>query len=67
MTGDPDEEDQRTRVNLFAAVAVLLIAIAAFFVFNRLDEQRRLQRCVDSGRRDCFALPTPPTPPGGRP
>lgn len=66
MTDDPDE-DQRTRVNLFAAVAVLLIAIAAFFVFNRLDEQRRLQRCVDSGRRDCFALPTPPTIQGGRP
>ncbi len=66
MNDDPDD-DHRTRTNLYAAVAVLLIAIAAFLVFNRLDEQRKLQRCVDSGRRDCFAVPTPPTPQGGRP
>ncbi len=66
MNDDETDYAQRTRLNLYAAVALLVIALAALFVFNRFDDQRKMQRCVDSGRRDCFAVPTPPTPPGGR-
>ena len=68
MTSPPDETDyaHRRTVNLVAAIALLVLAIILVAAMNMLDNQRKMQRCVDSGRRDCFAVPTPPTPPGGR-
>lgn len=64
--GEPDEPDyaHRTTVNLVAGVAVLVLAIVLVVAMNLLDNQRRMQRCVDSGRRDCFAVPTPPVAQG---
>lgn len=58
----PDETDyaHRRTVNLAAAIAVLVLAIIVIVAMNMLDEQRKKQRCLDSGRRDCFAIPTPP-------
>jgi hypothetical protein len=59
MSGDDDDREERARrtlVNLAAAIAVLLVAIGAVWAFKALDEQRRLQRCIDSGRRDCIEL-----------
>ncbi len=62
----PDETDyaQRKMVNLVAAIAVLVLAIVLVVALNLIDNQRRMQRCVDSGRRDCFAIPTPPVAQG---
>ena len=69
-SGDGDEDDReerarRTFVNLLAAIAALLVAIGAVWAFKALDEQRRLQRCLDSGRRDCVELVPEAARPGG--
>jgi hypothetical protein len=58
----PDETDyaHRRLVNLVAAIALLALGIIFVIVMNMIDNERKLQRCVDSGRRDCFAIPTAP-------
>ena len=62
----PDETDyaHRRTVNLVAAIAVLVLSIIVIAAMNMMDEQRKKQRCVDSGRRDCFAIQTPPVAQG---
>ena len=62
----PDETDyaHRRTVNLVAAIALLVLAIILVAAMNMLDNQRKMQRCVDSGRRDCFSIPTPPVAQG---
>ena len=63
---EPDDIDysHRNMVNLVGAIALLVIAIVLIFALNMIDDQRKLQRCVDSGRRDCMAVPTPPVKQG---
>jgi len=58
----PDETDyaHRKLVNLVAAIALLTLGIVFVVAMNMIDNQRKLQRCVDSGRRDCFSIPTAP-------
>jgi uncharacterized membrane protein YidH (DUF202 family) len=59
---DDTEYATRSRRNLAAIIALLTLAIIAIAVLNRLDKQRQLQRCLDSGRRDCVEIYTPPRP-----
>jgi len=33
---------------------VLVLAIAAIWLLNFLDEKRKIQACVEAGRRDCL-------------
>jgi len=51
---ETEERQHRTFVNLMAAIAVLVLAIAAFWVMKTLDERRKLENCLSSGRRDCL-------------
>ena len=62
----PDDTDyaHRKLVNLVATIAILVLAIILVVAMNMLDNQRKMQRCVDSGRRDCFSIPTPPVAQG---
>jgi hypothetical protein len=52
----PEDQAHRNFVNLIAAVFVLVLAIAAIWVFKTLDEHRKLENCIASGRRDCLPL-----------
>ena len=55
--GPADEEPQATgRGNLAAVIAVIVLAALGYWAFHYLDEQRKLQNCIDSGRRDCVRL-----------
>ena len=63
-TTDKTDYAHRRLVNLVAAIALLVLAIILVVAMNMLDNQRRLQRCLDSGRRDCLAVPTPPVAQG---
>jgi hypothetical protein len=52
----PEEEAHRNFVNLVAAIFVLILAIAAIWVFKALDEHRQIENCIASGRHDCIPL-----------
>lgn len=49
-----DEEPKANgRGNLFALIAVVVLVGLGYWAFNYLDQQRKLQNCLDSGRHDC--------------
>lgn len=56
---DVDEPKRRNFVNLVAVIAVLVLAILGYWAFNAIDQQRKLQQCLDSGRRNCMDLVSP--------
>ena len=52
--GDEDEaEHSGGRGNIAAIIAVIVLAALGYWAFNYLDQQRKLQNCLDSGRHDC--------------
>jgi hypothetical protein len=52
--GDEDEEPHASgRGNLFALIAVVVLIALGYLAFNYIDQQRKLQNCLDSGRHDC--------------
>jgi hypothetical protein len=58
--GGEDEEPRASgRGNLFALVAVIVLVVLGYWAFNFIDQQRKLQNCLDSGRRDCAQLMNP--------
>ena len=51
---EQEESEHRTFVNLLAGAAVLMLAIAAIWLLGFLDEKRKIQACIEAGRRDCL-------------
>ena len=51
---EKQEREQRTFVNLVAAIAILILAISAIWLLGFLDDKRKLQACLEAGRRDCL-------------
>ncbi len=37
----------------FALIAVVVLVALGYWAFNYIDQQRKLQNCLDSGRHDC--------------
>jgi hypothetical protein len=56
-SGD-EEPDATGRGNLFALIAVVVLVALGYWAFNYLDQQRKLQNCLDSGRHDCAQSPS---------
>jgi hypothetical protein len=56
---DPEEGRRRLFVNLVAAAFLLALAIAIVWVVMALDAQRKLQNCLNSGRRNCEDIVQP--------
>ncbi len=53
-SGDEGDEPQASgRGNIAAIIAVVVIAALGYWAFNYIDQQRKLQNCLDSGRHDC--------------
>ena len=51
---DEDEEPHSSgRGNLVAIIAVVVLVALGYWAFNYIDQQRKMQNCLDSGRRDC--------------
>jgi hypothetical protein len=52
-----DDEDEAPhsdgRGNIAAIIAVMVIAALGYWAFNTIDQQRKMQNCLDSGRHDC--------------
>jgi hypothetical protein len=51
-SGD-DDERPNGRGNIAAIIAVVAIAALGYWAFTYLDNQRKMQNCLDSGRHDC--------------
>jgi hypothetical protein len=53
----PDDADSEPhsggRGNIAAIIAVIVLAALGYWAFHYLDHQRKIQNCLDSGRRDC--------------
>jgi hypothetical protein len=62
---DPGEDEtdyeHRHFVNLLAAIFLLVIAIAISWTIGAMDSYEKLQRCFNTGRRDCVQI-APPRP-----
>jgi hypothetical protein len=57
QSGGEDEEPHASgRSNIVAIIAVVVIAALGYWAFNYIDQQRKLQNCLDSGRRNCQEL-----------
>ena len=48
-----EEPNAGGRGNLFALIAVVVLIALGYWTFNYLDQQRKLQDCLDSGRHNC--------------
>jgi hypothetical protein len=59
-SGGDDEKEASRRGNLFALIAVIVLIALGYLAFNFIDQQRKLQNCLDSGRRDCVQLMNSP-------
>ena len=51
--GEGDEPDASRRGNIAAIIAVIVLAALGYWAFHYIDQQRKLQNCLDSGRRNC--------------
>ena len=56
---DGEARSHRVFVNLAAAAFLLALAIAVIWVMMALDARRKLQNCLDAGRRNCEELIQP--------
>jgi hypothetical protein len=62
QSSDADSTDYQHRnfVNLVAAIALLVIAIGVVWVVKAMVADETLDRCLESGRRDCVSIEAPP-------
>jgi hypothetical protein len=58
--GDEDhEQGSRSYANIAGLIAVIVLIALGYWAYSYLDLQRRLQNCLDSGRRNCAQLVNP--------
>jgi hypothetical protein len=50
---EDDEPHSGGRGNIAAIIAVVVLVALGYWAFNFIDHQRKMQNCLDSGRRDC--------------
>jgi len=58
-----EEGERRTFVNLVAVVAILLLAIGAFWIIRQLDQTQKMEACLEAHRNDCDKLNQTPGAP----
>ena len=58
---DDTDYEHRHFTNLLAAALLLAIAGGIIWTVRAFDENERLQRCLNAGRRDCVKIETPPS------
>ena len=51
--GEDEERRPNGRGNIAAIIAVVVLAALGYWAFHYIDQQRKLQNCLNSGRRDC--------------
>jgi len=59
VTAPPPDDDgapKSNRANIAAIVAIVVLAGLAYWAFSAIDHMRKVQRCLDEGRRDCLQV-----------
>ena len=56
---EDDEQGSRSFANIAGLIAVVVLIALGYWAYSYLDLQRRLQNCLDSGRRNCAQLVNP--------
>ena len=51
--GEEEEPRSGGRGNIAAIIAVVVLAALGYWAFHSIDQQRKMQNCLDSGRHDC--------------
>jgi hypothetical protein len=62
-TETSDDYHHRMRVNLLTLLVAVLLIAAGVWLTTRLVENRKLQDCFLTGRRNCAPIALPATPP----
>jgi len=52
--------EHRHFVNLAATIVLLSLALVSMWTIKAIDNQEKLQRCFNSGRKDCVPMAAPP-------
>jgi hypothetical protein len=55
-TAASEEDRQRARVNLFAAIALVLLIAAGWWLVSSFVEMQKVQGCYASGTRYCSLI-----------
>jgi hypothetical protein len=60
---DPDDpqptEAERRRTNLILLLVAVAVVVVGVWLVNWMIDQRKLQECLESGRRNCAPITTP--------
>jgi hypothetical protein len=56
---DDTDYEHRHFVNLVAMAFLLAIAVALIWTVHAMEENEKLQRCLNAGRRDCVKIDAP--------
>ncbi len=56
---DRGDEAGRSRANVAALIAIIVLALLGYWAFTAIDKQRKLQNCLDEGRRNCLERVSP--------
>jgi hypothetical protein len=63
LSGDDGDDEEpgsgRSRANVAALIAIVVLAALGYWAFNAIDHARQLQKCLDEGRRNCMDLVSP--------
>jgi len=54
-----DDERGGSRANLAALIAIVVLALLGYWAFDAIEKQRKLQNCLDEGRRNCVETANP--------
>lgn len=57
-SGD-DEPSGPNRGTLVALIAVVVLAALGYWAFTAIDHMRKVQNCLDEGRRNCMEVGSP--------
>jgi hypothetical protein len=55
----PPTEEERRRSNLIMLAVAVVVVVLGVYLVNWMIDQRKLQECLESGRRNCAPITTP--------
>ena len=55
----PPTDEERRRTNLIMLVVAVAVVVIGVWLVNWMVDQRKLQECLESGRRNCAPIEAP--------